>query len=275
MRNDAIRSRWYRVAFNSKLVIKQHTSPIRTRLIFFQCACIFRMKTQLEDSRGNESRLLSDLLLATDDGEAGVLENDIKEILLVELSKIFSCVNHRPVTILLYDPQHTNKLCFCRWTRRFIATQVRAVMEATIAAAKVGTNVLPRILIPCSANESDILIVTEIVHATAHTLLNTIDFSKSLPNFLPRYEVGVVLSNPRACFRARKIVSGSSATTDMLHFVVFDTDSLTRLMWGYRNDGNEAGKIKCHMQANKRDEMIRPLHSIDEDVSKSFHTIYF
>ena len=104
--------------------------------------------------------------------------------------------------------------------------QVRAILEAAIAAAKTtGKPVTPEIMIPLIAYRAEFDILREVVIATAAAV-------EKETGTAVLYEVGTMIELPRACLRAAEIVEGETGAA----FISFGTNDLTQTALGLSRD---------------------------------------
>ncbi len=100
--------------------------------------------------------------------------------------------------------------------------QVRAILEAAVAAKKKGVKVHPEIMIPLVGTPRELTDLKERVHRVAGDVLD-----KSGVRL--RYHVGTMMEIPRACLVAADIASEAE-------FFSFGTNDLTQMTYGYSRD---------------------------------------
>jgi pyruvate,orthophosphate dikinase len=102
------------------------------------------------------------------------------------------------------------------------AMQVRAILEAAVAAAKKKKTVLPEIMIPLVGHVNELARQAELVHATAA------DVFRKAGTRVP-YLVGTMIEVPRAALTAGEIARAAD-------FFSFGTNDLTQMTFGYSRD---------------------------------------
>lgn len=210
-----------------------------------------------------EGRDVIDRLLDVGNSEeqSQSLFHQIKHILNSQLKKIFFLVPKKPVTILLHDLQLKSKTTIddqCPPIQiEFISSQVRAIISAALASVDEDVLVLPRIAIPFTASEQEIWRMATLIHSIVDSTVATEQQQEAGSTYL-QYEVGVVLATPRSCLRARYIAAQSTSNMSNIQFVIFDTDALTKLMWGLPRD---SGTLPLFRKAS-------PFETIDQRVRK-------
>jgi pyruvate, orthophosphate dikinase len=208
--------------------------------------------------------------------------------LRLEFKKIFLLLHQKPVTIRLYDlkEQKESKHSAGQWNRfytEFLSVQVQAVINAALAANTEGALVLPRLTLPFTASgECEMWQMAELIHSQVRAIIadsrsfsgethehgkaesgscNPADIDCDSPL---QYEVGVVLSTPRACLRARYIAAQASVRKTSLQYITFDTDTLTQLVWGL-SDVAVAENASANHHA-KVFSKANPFKTIDQQV---------
>jgi pyruvate,orthophosphate dikinase len=100
--------------------------------------------------------------------------------------------------------------------------QVRAIMQAAVAAKKKGVRVFPEIMIPLIGTQAEFHSLAVRVRAVADDVLKSAGIKV-------RYVVGTMMEIPRACLVAGDIASEAE-------FFSFGTNDLTQMTFGYSRD---------------------------------------
>lgn len=196
--------------------------------------CVY-MTTRIQSSSQGQ-RIVDSVMLAfqSNEEEVIILLKELEDMLHFELKNIFLLIPQKPVTICLYDlalNQSHSERCSDKLMDELVKVQVRATIEGVLDVAKEGVTVLPRLVIPITATETEVWHMAERIHFAAR---ETCDAVVSVDEPL-LYEVGVMLSTPRSCLRARHIALQASCTKHSVQFFLFDTDDLTEFVWGLRD----------------------------------------
>lgn len=206
---------------------------------------------------------VANLLSSNNTEESSLYLSKIKDMLVSELNQIFDLLSTKPVTILLFDLQRKKENMSTNVAHvyaEFVSIQVSAIIETT----KQYSQVLPRIMIPSIASEREIWKMAELIHTTADPILNSLTSATQQPNKVDsslHYEVGAVLATPRSCLRARHITAQAATTRSNLQFLTFDTDELTKLVWGFQRDTTDS-----MMQSTPQKTANPLLETIDQQV---------
>ncbi|MEM7100060.1 MAG: pyruvate, phosphate dikinase [Pseudomonadota bacterium] len=105
--------------------------------------------------------------------------------------------------------------------------QVKAIIEAAIAATEAGFRPFPEIMIPLVVNVREIRLINEIIETEIRELLGSKGIS------IP-YKIGTMMETPRACLGADRIAPA-------VEFMSFGTNDLTQMTYGFSRD--DAGKF--------------------------------
>ena len=105
--------------------------------------------------------------------------------------------------------------------------QARAIFEATVAAARAGSPVVPEIMIPLVSARREVELVKTRVDAVAAAVQN-----EARQSFT--YRLGVMVETPRAALRAGDIAEHCA-------FMSFGTNDLTQMTYGLSRD--DAGRF--------------------------------
>jgi len=219
----------------------------RTEHMFFQPHALRAMRRMiLADDARSQQRALSEIL---------PLQRDM-------FREIFTAMEGLPVTIRLLDPplheflptreadvsevaddlgvradalwgrleqlREANPMLGHRGVRVGItspdvyATQVRAIFEAACELTAQGKVVMPEVMIPLVALESELVRVRQLVIDTAEEVIAR--FGKG-----PEYKVGTMIELPRAALLADAIAAHAD-------FLSFGTNDLTQLCYGFSRD---------------------------------------
>lgn len=126
--------------------------------------------------------------------------------------------------------------------------QARAIFEATIETARLGTPVVPEIMIPLVSARREVELVKTRIDALAAQVR-----SKSAIPF--DYRLGVMVETPRAALRAGEIAQHAA-------FLSFGTNDLTQMTYGLSRD--DAGRFMgTYVQEGVFPE--DPFHILDVD----------
>jgi len=126
--------------------------------------------------------------------------------------------------------------------------QARAIFEATIDTARLGTPVVPEIMIPLVSARREVELVKTRIDALAAQVR-----SKSGIPF--DYRLGVMVETPRAALRAGEIAQHAA-------FLSFGTNDLTQMTYGLSRD--DAGRFMgTYVQQGVFPE--DPFHILDVD----------
>ncbi|MEQ1697177.1 MAG: pyruvate, phosphate dikinase [Hyphomicrobiaceae bacterium] len=129
--------------------------------------------------------------------------------------------------------------------------QVRAILEAAIAAAKkTGLPVTPEIMIPLIVYRAEFDILRKVIVATAAAVQKETGTPIA-------YETGSMIELPRACLRAFEIVDGAEGAA----FISFGTNDLTQTALGLSRD-DASPILSSYQECNILD--ADPFTSIDE-----------
>jgi pyruvate,orthophosphate dikinase len=134
--------------------------------------------------------------------------------------------------------------------------QTQAIMEAAINVYKeTGEKVVPEIMVPLIASDSELKYVKKIINETAdkviaeaqkelHSTLTSIgylrgklseeDIASAEAELALHYEVGTMIELPRAALSADRIAKDAE-------FFCFGTNDLTQMTWGFSRD--DSGKF--------------------------------
>ena len=105
--------------------------------------------------------------------------------------------------------------------------QARAIFEATVAAAKDGTQIVPEIMVPLVSAKREVELVRSRVEAVAAAV-------RAEQGATFTYKLGVMVETPRACLRAGDIAEHTQ-------FLSFGTNDLTQMAYGLSRD--DAGRF--------------------------------
>lgn len=126
--------------------------------------------------------------------------------------------------------------------------QVRAILEATIEAARRGKTVVPEIMIPLVSARREVELVKTRIDAVAAVIE-----ARTGQTFA--YRLGVMVETPRAALRAAEIAPHCS-------FLSFGTNDLTQMTYGLSRD--DAGRFMgSYVQQGVFEE--DPFHTLDRD----------
>ena len=175
-------------------------------------------------------------------------EEDVESV-AADLGIRSSALRHRLEALEEANPMLGHRGCRIGITTPEIyATQVRAIMEAACLVASEGVEVLPEIMIPLVAIDTELSICREQAIAVAEQVLSeqgqTIDF-----------KVGTMIEVPRAALTAHKVAEHAD-------FFSFGTNDLTQLTYGFSRD--DMGKfLPGYLKARVLEDS--PLSVFDEE----------
>jgi pyruvate,orthophosphate dikinase len=131
--------------------------------------------------------------------------------------------------------------------------QTRAAISALNDMMKEGFTTKIRILLPSLCTEHNIPTLATVIDTAATEVVKTNTLVGSTPNLM--FNLGFQFDTPRSCMKAKSV-----AKEENISYVLFQTDSLTNLMFGLTNELS----MDCfhgfasHKHAN-------PLVTIDKD----------
>jgi pyruvate,orthophosphate dikinase len=129
-----------------------------------------------------------------------------------------------------------------------VRMQVRAIFEAACRCAKRGVKVYPKIMIPLTAHNNELMVEDAILEAEAKAVMKE-------QGVRVKYQFGTMIEIPRAALTAGDIARYAE-------FFSFGTNDLTQTTFGISRDDAETGFLREYLE--KRILPENPFATIDE-----------
>jgi len=130
-----------------------------------------------------------------------------------------------------------------------VRMQVRAILEAACECMREGVKVKPKIMIPLTAHNNELMVERAILETEAAAVMKE-------QKIRVRYQFGTMIEIPRAALTADKIAKHAE-------FFSFGTNDLTQTTFGISRDDAETGFLQEYLE--KRILPENPFATIDQD----------